>query len=87
LKGRNSSFPLRIKAQCRTFKFWLTLAKHEENNCHKLSQVAYNDIKWIKDKVLSRKIKNILHHIGLGNLWEEAHLSNIRIVSIIIDKD
>ena len=53
-------------------KFWLTLAKHEENYCYKLSQVAYNDIKWIKDKALwSQKIKNSLYHISLGNLWEK----------------
>lgn len=65
-------FPLRIKAQCRTFKFWLTLAIHEENNRYKLSQVAYNDIKWIKDKAhWSQKIKNSLYLIGLGNLWEK----------------
>ena len=43
--------------------------------------MAYNDIEWIKDKVLwSQKIKNLLYHIGLGNLWEEAHFSDIGIV-------
>ena len=64
----------------RTFKFWLTLAIHEENNRYKLSQVAYNDIKWIKDKALwSQKIKNSLYHIGLGNLWEKAHFSDVEI--------
>ena len=68
-RAETGRFPLQIKAQCRTFKFWLTLAKHEENNCYKLSQVAYNDIKRIKDKVSwSQKIKNFLYHIGLGNL-------------------
>ena len=45
--AETGKFPLQIAAQCRTLKFWLTLAKHEENNCHKLSQVAYNDIKQI----------------------------------------
>ena len=71
-------FPLRIKAQCRTFKFWLTLAKHEENNCCKLSQVAYKNINCIKDKALwSQKIKNSLHCIDLGNLWEKAHIPGI----------
>ena len=69
---------------CRTLKFWLTLAKHEENNCHKLSQVAYNDIKRIKDKTpWSQKIKNSLYHIGLGNLWEKTHFLDVGIISII----
>ena len=36
-RAETGRFPLRIKAQCRTFKFWLTLATHEENNCYKLS--------------------------------------------------
>ena len=80
-------FPLRIKAQCRTFKFWLTLAKHEENNCCKLSQVAYKNINCIKDKALwSQKIKNSLYCIGLGNLWEKAHIPDVGIVSIIIQR-
>ena len=62
-------FPLQSKAQCRTFKFWLTLAKHEENNCCKLSKVAYKNINCIKDKALwSQKIKNSLYCIDLGNL-------------------
>ena len=83
-RAETGRFPLRIKAQCRTFKFWLTLAIHEENNRYKLSQVVYNDIKWIKDKALwSQKIKNSLYHIGLGNLWEKAHFSDVNIVSII----
>ena len=71
-------FPLQIKAQCRTFKFWLTLAKHEENNCCKLSQVAYKNINCIKDKALwSQKIKNSLYCIDFGNLWEKAHIPGI----------
>ena len=49
-RAETGRFPLRITGQCRTLKFWLTLAKHEENNCHKLSQVAHNDIKRMKDK-------------------------------------
>ena len=36
-RAETGRFPLRIAAQCRTLKFWLTLAKHEKNNCHKLS--------------------------------------------------
>ena len=74
-RAETGRFPLRIAAQCRTLKFWLTLAKHKENNCHKLSQVAYDDIKQIKDKIFwSQKIKNFLYHIGLGNLWEKKHI-------------
>ena len=44
---------------------------------HKLSQVTYNDIKRIKEKISwSQKIKNVLYHIhvGLGNLWENTLL-------------
>ena len=40
----NEIWGIDCKAQCRTFKFWLTLAIHEGNNRYKLSQVAYNDI-------------------------------------------
>ena len=46
--------------------------------------MAYNDIKWIKDKAhWSQEIKNSLYLIGLGNLWEKAHFSDVEIVSII----
>ena len=83
-RAETGRFPLRMTAQCRTLKFWLTLVKHEENNCHKLSQVAYNDIKWIKDKISwSQKIKNFLYHIGLGILWEKAHPPDVGAVSIV----
>ena len=48
------------------------------------SQVAYNDIKRIKDKISwSQKIKNFLYHIGLGILWEKAHLTDVGTVSIV----
>ena len=74
-RAETARFPLRIKAQCRTFRFWLTLANHKENNCYKLSQVAYNDMKRMKDKVFwSQKIKNFLYQTGLGNLWEKKHI-------------
>ena len=83
-RAETGRFPLRMTAQCRTLKFWLTLVKHEENNCHKLSQVAYNDIKRIKDKISwSQKIKNFLYHIGLGILWEKAHPPDVGAVSIV----
>ena len=80
-RAETGRFPLRIKAQCRTFKFWLTSAIHEENNCYKLSQVAYNDIDGLKIKLFG--VKNSLYHIGLGTLWEKAHFSDVGMVSII----
>ena len=46
--------------------------------------MAYNHKKRIKDKISwSQKIKNFLYHIGLGNLWEKAHFSDVGILSII----
>ena len=76
-KGR---FPMRIEAQCRNFKFWLTLTKNE----NKLSQIAYNDIKWNENKALrSKKIKSLLEQIGLGELWMKAHYADIGIVNMI----
>ena len=53
----------------------MTLAIHVGNNRYKLSQLAYNDIKWIKDKAhWSQTMKNSLYLIGLGNPWEKAQL-------------
>ena len=34
-------------------------------------------------KLKSQKIKNFLYHVGLGILWEKAHLSDVGNVSII----
>ena len=46
--------------------------------------MAYNDIKRFKDKIFwSQKIKNFLYHIGLGNLWEKTHFSDVEIISVI----
>ena len=71
---------MRIEAQCRNFKFWLTLTKNE----NKLSQIAYNDIKWNENKALrSKKIKSLLEQIGLGELWMKAHYADIGIVNMI----
>ena len=62
-KAETGRFPMRIEAQCKNFKFWLTLTKNENN----LSQIAYNDIKWNENKALwSKKIKSLLEQIGLG---------------------
>ena len=47
-------FPMRIEAQCRNIKFWLTLTKNE----NKLSQIANNDIRWKENKAFwSEKTK------------------------------
>ena len=55
---------MKIEAQYRNFKFWLTLTKHPR---HKLSQVVYNDMKSRMNKELwSQKIKRLLDQIGLG---------------------
>ena len=44
----------------------LTSTKNE----NKLSQIAYNDIKWSENKALwSKKIKSLLEQIGIGELW------------------
>ena len=75
---------MRIEAQCRNFKFWLTLTK----NGNKLSQIVYNDIKWNENKALwSEKIKSLLEQTGLGKLWMKAHYADIGIVNMIRLKD
>jgi len=69
-----------IDAQCRNFKFWLPLTKNE----YKLSQIAYNDIKWKENKAFwSKKIKGLLQQIELGDLWRKAHYVDIGILNII----
>ena len=69
-----------INAQYRNFKFWLTLTKNE----YKLSQIAYNDIKWKENKAFwSKKIKDLLEQIGLGDLWMKAHNVDRGIVNYI----
>ena len=79
-RAETGRFQMRIEAQCRNFKFWLTLTKNE----NKLSQIAYNDIKWNENKALwSKKIKSLLEQIGLGELWMKAHYADIGIVNMI----
>ena len=73
-------FPMRIDAQCRNFKFWLTLTKNEK----KLSQIAYNDIKLNENKALwSKKTKSLLEQIGLGEHWMKAQYADIGFVNMI----
>ena len=51
--------------------FWLTLTKNE----NKLSQIAYNDIKWNENKAFwSKKIKSLLEQIGLRRILDESTL-------------
>ena len=58
----------------------LTSTKNE----NKLSQIAYNDIKWNENKALwSKIIKSLLEQIGLGELWMKAHYADIGIVNMI----
>ncbi|XP_068744888.1 uncharacterized protein [Montipora capricornis] len=79
-RAETGRFPMSIDAQCRNFKFWLTLTKNE----YKLSQIAYNDIKWKENKAFwNKKIKGSLEQIGLGDLWMKAHYVDIGIVNII----
>ena len=72
-RAETGKFPMRIEAQCRNFKFWLTLTKNE----NKLSQIAYNDIKRNENNVFpSKKIQSLLDQIGLGKLWMTAHYAD-----------
>ena len=80
-RAETGRFPMKIEAQYRNFKFWLTLTKHPK---HKLSQVAYNDVKSRMNKELwSQKIKRVLDQIELGYLWTKAHENGIGILNII----
>ena len=77
-RAETGRFPMTITSQCRNFKFWLTKKEY------KLSQIAYNDIKWGENKAFwSKKIKSLLEQIGLGDLWMKAHYGDIGIINII----
>ena len=53
-------------------------------NENKLSQIAYNDIKWNENKaVWSKKIRGLLEQIGLRELQMKAHYAAIGIVNVI----
>ena len=65
-----------MKPNVGSLQFWLTLTKNED----KLSQIAYNDIKWNENKAFwSKKIKSLLEQIGLGEFWMKAHYADIGI--------
>ena len=58
--------------------------KKKRKKENKLSQIAYNDIKWNENKALwSKKIKSLLEQIGLGELWMKVHYADIGIVNMI----
>ena len=79
-RAQTGRFPIRIEAQCRNFKFWLTLTKNE----NKLSLIAYSDIKWNEKKAFwSKKIKSLLEQIGLGEFWKKAQYAKTGIVNMI----
>ena len=60
-----------IEAQCRNFKFWLNISLTKNEN--KLSQIAYNDVKWNENKAFwSKKIKSLLEQIGLRRILDES---------------
>ena len=63
---------MRIEAQCRNFKFWLTLTKYE----NKLSQIAYNGIKCENKAFWSKQIESLSEQIGLGEFWMKAHYAD-----------
>ena len=68
-------FPMKIEAQCRNFKFWLTLTKNE----NKLSQIAYNDIKWNENKALwSKKNQKLIGTDRIRRTLDESKLCGHR---------
>ena len=80
-RAETGRFPMRIEAQCRNFKLWLTLTKNKST----LSQIACNDIKWNENTAFwSKKIKSLLlEQIRLGEFWMKAHYADIGIVNMI----
>ena len=64
-----------IAAQCRNFKFWLTLTKNE----NKLSQIAYNDIKWEENKAFwSKKNQKLIRTDRIRISLDESTLCRHR---------
>ena len=65
-RAETGKLPIKIEAQYRNFKFWLTLTKHLK---HKLSRVVYDDMESRMNKELwSQKIKCGFDQIGLEYL-------------------
>ena len=62
----------------------VVLEKKKKTKQNKLSQIAYNDIRWNENKALqSKKIKSLLEQIGLGEFWMKVHYADIGIVNMI----
>ena len=67
---------------------FITIPYHTPKSCKKLcrkykSQVAYDDLKLYRNKVFwIKKMKSLLHQIGLGNLWIKAHYMDVGIFNI-----
>ena len=71
-RAETGKFPIKIEAQHRNFKLWLTLTKHPKL---KSSQVVYNDMKSRMNKELwSQKIKPVLDQIGLEYPSGQKHM-------------
>ena len=74
-RAETGRFPMSIDAQCRNFKFWLTLTK----NKYKLSQIAYNDIKWKENKALwSKKNQRLIGTDRIRRPLDESTLCRHR---------
>ena len=61
---------MRVEAQCRNFKFWLTLTKTE----NKSSQIAYNDIKWNENKAVCSQKKKLIGTDKVRRILDESTL-------------
>ena len=71
-RAETGKFPIKIEAQYRNFKLWLTLTKHPK---HKSSRVVYNDMKSRMNKELwSQKIKRVLDQMRLGYTSGQKHM-------------
>ena len=77
-RAETRRFPMKIEAQCRNFTFWLTLTKNE----NKLSQIAYNDIKWNQNKAFgsNKKLKTFGRTKRRKNCEESTWRSQTAIV-------
>ena len=73
-RAETGRFPMTIAAQCRNFKFRLTLTKNE----YKLSQIAYNDIKWKENKAFWRKNQKLIGTDRIRRSLDESTLCRHR---------
>ena len=72
--------PMKIKAHCTNFKFWITVIIKENI----LSQITYDAMKRNKKKAFwSKTVRSSLDKIGLGQLWIKARYMDLEIVDTI----